>query len=105
MRSTIAIERLLREQYHPCPTGLHVCGIDDEGNRPVGPHFTVLNLVAADADAARRLFDAGKIECAANEDVESDFIVDLMIDGDHVDDFPMMRQMLERLRIVAGASL
>jgi hypothetical protein len=80
-------------QYHPCETGLHVCGIDDDAGLPCGPHFTVLN-VPLPKDRARAVFDVAKAQFACTA-AEGDVLVDLKIEGDVIADFWMRRQMVE----------
>jgi hypothetical protein len=94
------IAREFREQYHPCNTGLHVVGIDDDNPALLhGPHFTIENVRARDEAHARKMFEAARAECAATPgDEPCDLLVDLRVDGDHIDEFPMMRQMLDRLK-------
>lgn len=74
--------------YFPCCTGLHLCGstIDDE--QP----YTAANFPARDYAGAREMFAAAKAaaECCGDE---ADFCCDLMIGGDHVDDFWTNRQL------------
>lgn len=79
--------------YQPCGTGVHVCGQHPDGDNCL----TVLNLPARGTAEAVALFDRAKAELAEPDDVESDFIVDLMINGDCDRDFRMNRQMLDRL--------
>ena len=81
-------------QYHPCDTGLHVCGINDERPLPAGPHYTLLN-VPLNAGDARRIFDRLKPVFEVSDD-EGDVLVDLFIHGSTEDDFWMRRQMFER---------
>ncbi len=85
--------------YAPCQSGLHVCGADEdanefftEANHPLGPTKAIL------------LFERAKAECAAREGEPTDFVVDLMRDGDIVEDFPISRQMLPRLAALADAA-
>jgi hypothetical protein len=80
-------------QYHPCDTGLHVCGIDDDARLPCGPHFTVLNIAISEAEA-RVTFDAAKLTFACTKD-ESDVLAELRVNGDTIADFWMRRQMVE----------
>lgn len=100
-RKSIELSRALREQYHPCSTGLHVVAINEDAKSEVGPHFTVVNLPAIDEATARVLFDRARADLVADDDVDPDLLVDLQVNGDHVDDFPMMRQMLPRLYALA----
>lgn len=83
--------------YQPCTNGLHVCGIHpDESN-----FLTVCNLPTATPRAARDLFERARLECAATEGEPCDLVVDLQQRGDCSEDFPMTRQMLDRLRALA----
>ena len=95
-----------RAQYHPCETGLHVVGIDDDSHddsREFGPHRTEANYHFGRAEDARAMFTAARIECAEGDEVNSDLIVDLMIGGVTENEFGMMRQMLPALhRSVTG---
>jgi hypothetical protein len=86
-------------QYHPCETGLHVCGIDDDAGLLCGPHFTVLNLLFS-VDAVQAAFDAAKQSFSCGDD--GDVLVDLMIDGEAIDDFWMRRQMVEVMQREIG---
>ena len=52
-------EAAYRQQYHPCDTGLHVCGLADDDILACGAHFTVLNLPMR-SDAARSFFEQAK---------------------------------------------
>ncbi len=89
--------RGLQAQYHPCDTGLHICGVDDDNEAlRYGPHFTVLNLPLNEGDA-RALFARAEAELAHDDMATADLIVDLCIDGSTEENFPMMRQMLDRL--------
>lgn len=89
-------EKAVERQYHPCRTGLHFCGIDDDADLVAGPHFTVANVVAT-PEQARALFAFGKAEFEVPDD-EGDVLVDLMIAGACEDDFFMRRQMVERFQ-------
>lgn len=84
--------------YRPCKTGVHVCGQHPDGDNCM----TVLNLPAPSPAEAIALFSKAKAELAEAENADTDFIVDLMINGDCDCDFPMNRQMLERLRALAA---
>lgn len=80
-------------QYHPCETGLHVCGIDDDAGLLCGPHFTVLNVPLPEDDV-KAAFDSAKMEfeCLG---ADGDVLVDLIVSGDILDNFWMRRQMVE----------
>lgn len=82
--------------YRPCTTGLHVCGVFEEGH---GGFFTERNFALGSREAATRLFKAGQVEFGSGDD--GDFIIDLMIDGDLMDTFYIRRQMLDRLAALA----
>ncbi|MHC3128153.1 hypothetical protein OB03_13110 [Brevundimonas sp. GN22] len=86
--------------YRPCFNGIHVCGVHPDGDNCL----TVLNL-PLEHGAARSLFDAAKAELSEPDKDESDFIVDLCVDGDINEDFRMNRQMLGRLRSMADAMM
>lgn len=84
------IEQADRE-YHPCTTGLHVCGIiaDELGERPL----TLANVVGVD----ERQFDILETHYALPEGEDPDCIVDLCVDGDIIRDFGIRRQSLDAL--------
>jgi hypothetical protein len=86
--------------YTPCEHGLHVCGFHPDGEN----FLTVMNLPATTAALARAVFDAARAE-VAGEDSDRDLVVDLMQHGACEADFPMNRQMLERLAHLWAASL
>lgn len=81
----------MRERYNPMP-GIHVCGIDQEGEE----FFTQANFPGA----SREQFLRAKAELASDGD-HHDFIVDLVgVNGDIAEDFPINRQMLDRLTVM-----
>jgi hypothetical protein len=82
------------EIYNPCRDGIHVCGIDPA----VELHFTEVNIPWA----SRADFDRVRAECACRDGDPDDFMVDFMCAGDILDDFPMSRQMLNRLVSMVG---
>ena len=86
----------MSERYHPCRTGLHVCGADHDANE----FFTQANHPPAPS-AARAVFQQARDELGQPEGQLFDFVVDLMIDGDIADDFTISRQMLARLAAMA----
>jgi hypothetical protein len=86
------------DAYHPCRTGLHVCGADAEGVSPI----TVLNLPTVNASHARALFERARAQFASAAGEPFDVMVDLMTAGDCDIEFPMTRQMLARLEAFAG---
>ena len=82
-----------RREYHPCGTGIHLCGqIEDEHDeRPL----TLGNFPAKSSEDARRLFAALRSEFEEDQD---DILVDLMVDDCMCEDnFHMTRQMIPRL--------
>lgn len=85
--------------YNPCSVGLHVCGSQDIDGYDAAA--TVANFPVRSPDEARRVFAIAKAELAESGD-DFDMVVDLNVGRDdlHVDDFPMRRQMLERLRTI-----
>lgn len=83
--------------YQPCRIGLHVCGQHPDGDNCL----TVLNLPTRNKSEAVDLFERAKADLAEPDKSESDFIVDLVIDGDIDRDFRMNRQMLDRLKSIA----
>lgn len=85
--------------YQPCWTGVHVCGQHPDGDNCL----TALNLPTRGTAEAVALFERAKAELAEAEDGESDFIVDLVINGDIDRDFRMNRQMLDRLKALSAA--
>lgn len=85
--------------YQPCNLGVHVCGQHPDGDNCL----TAANYPRRSVSAARSLFDLAKAECAIAPGEPRDLVVDLMVDGDIVDDFLMSRQMLERLTALAGS--
>lgn len=91
------------EQYYPCSCGVHICGIapDEQG------FLTIANIPAANGDEARRVWDACRAEAEAAEGDGRDFCVDLNIGPyiEHVDDFWLSRQMLERCLAAGRAAL
>lgn len=82
-------QRRFLAQYNPCDNGLHVCGFREDGE--FGPHVTEANFPGVGRDA----FDVLKAEFA---DDDYDLLIDLMDNGDIVDDFGIKRQMLEPMR-------
>ena len=96
-------EAAVDRQYHPCETGLHVCGIDDDAGLPFGPHFTVINLPMA-VSVARDAFERARVAFEVPDD-EGDVLVDLQIEGSTEDNFFMRRQMTGPLqRSIADVS-
>jgi len=94
----------MTEFYHPCLTGLHVCGATIDECEP----RTERNIYAQSADEARRMFEAARAEAEAlpgelDDRGLGDFTVDLFIGGDCSDDFQIKRQMLERMSAAARA--
>lgn len=89
------LEKANRE-YHPCDCGVHICGHieDDDGERP----FTLANFEAKTEMEAKALFERLR-QFAACPGEPEDCCVDLNIgrDHQHVDDFCITRQMLERI--------
>ena len=81
-------------RYEPCEYGLHLCGFYDDGEG--GQPYTALNIIADDADQARAMFEAAKAE-AGDTEADPDFVCDLMLGGDAVEDFSTNRQMVQRL--------
>lgn len=82
------------QQYHPCETGLHVIGFNDD--LPFGPHFTICNVPLSEA-GARSSFLAARSAFEVTEP-DGDLIVDLMVDGSCEDNFFMRRQMVEPMQ-------
>lgn len=80
--------------YQPCENGLHVCGFHPDGLN----FLTVANIRTPNAEAAKGLFERARLECCAEDGEPVDLIVDLQIEGECDRDFPMTRQMLERLQ-------
>jgi hypothetical protein len=74
--------------YDPCTHGLHVCGQFEN-------HFYTVCNIPLPKKHARAVFEAMKNTLGELED--ADFTVDLQMDGDHLEDFQMHRQMLNRL--------
>lgn len=79
--------------YQPCQLGLHVCGMHPNGD----DFLTVANLPVETPAKARALFDLAKANLASADDQPRELVIDLQNDFDTVEDFPMSRQMLERL--------
>lgn len=78
--------------YDPPRNGIHLCGQTDDGEQP-----TTVARYPMPADTARRLFALAREAAAtASEEEGEDFIVDLCIDGDIVDDFTTTRQLWPR---------
>lgn len=86
--------------YQPCVNGLHVCGLHPDGDN----FLTIANLAVRTPQEARALFDRVKVEIACTPGEDGDFVVDLQTDGDCEADFPMNRQMLDRLRILSATA-
>lgn len=81
--------------YQPCLYGVHVCGPHPDGINCLSE----ANFPALNEKGARALFAKARAEFEARDGEPDDLIVDLMIDGDILEDFPMSRQMLGRLRL------
>lgn len=83
--------------YMPCDNGVHLCGQTDDGEQPV----TLQNYPFP--HNARHMWQAAKdvAECPYGE--PHDFVVDLMIGGDLVDDFCSNRQLWPRALAVWAA--
>lgn len=88
-----SIDQRGNSNYAPCRTGLHLCGATPDGEQP----YTAANFPADGRSDAMLMFDAAKAiaECGKEE---ADFCCDLMINGDHVDDFWTNRQLFPALR-------
>lgn len=80
--------------YHPCQTGIHVCGQGVSGGRDVPT--TVQNFPILDHCSARRVFEKAKVALFAPSDPD-DLCIDLMIGDDLADGFHICRQLLPRL--------
>lgn len=79
--------------YQPCRHGLHVCG-----QHPDGDNFlTIVNLPVMFAADSQALFDAAKALFATTTGEPQELVVDRQTDFDTHEDFPMSRQMLDRL--------
>lgn len=84
----------MAERYAPTAFGLHVCGSDDAAYEFV----TVANFPARSAREARAMFEQAKAECAAIEGEPCELVVDLCLGHNEIpEDFPITRQMLDRL--------
>lgn len=78
--------------YAPCRNGIHICGIDDARDEFV--------TVANHPGVSRSLFDKLRNEFAIDDD--PDVVVDLMVDGDIVDDFRARRQSLAAIAAMSA---
>ncbi len=98
MRQASKAIREAAEIYHPSFPGVHVCGADPTETFPI----TVADFPLRTDAEARRLWGLCRDECANADGEPYDLVVDLNF-GEHdecVADFPMSRQMLDRLRAV-----
>lgn len=84
--------------YHPCFTGLHVCGKSADEIEPV----TVANYPLRRRTAARSAFEQAKRELGDLPADEADLIVDLQERGDCAHTFGIRRQDLPALARIAG---
>jgi len=92
--------RRYNEQYHPCETGVHVCGLRDGAE--FGPHVTEVNL----PPVPLAMFENIKAEYDEADSNDYEVIVDLMEGGSCIDNFGVKRQMLDRiLRDLSGPPL
>jgi hypothetical protein len=80
------------KKYHPIDNGVHVCGVSYERDQS-GEFCTVANFPHSDP---RALF--GAFREYATTSGEGDVVVDLVIDGDTVDDFWARRQSVELMQ-------
>lgn len=95
MRLTREAIKAARDRYHPCRTGIHICGVDDEANE----FFSEANYPLRSPHVARLTFSVAKV-CRSRQGDPQDFVVDLMIDGDIIEDFYCSRQMLNRIATI-----
>lgn len=78
-------------QYHPCETGVHVCGLRDDAE--FGPHVTEANL----PPVSLAMFEKIKADYDEPDSNDYEVIVDLMEDGSCLTNFGVKRQMLNRV--------
>lgn len=79
--------------YQPCQHGLHVCG-----QHPDGDNFlTIVNLPVRTAEEGQALFNVAKAAFATTSGEPQELVIDRQADFDTHEDFPMSRQMLDRL--------
>ena len=76
--------------YQPCANGIHICGIKRLEDGYEVP-YTVANFQTDDVASFRSLYEVKESECG-------DYVVDIMKDGDLIDDFTTNLQMIGAMK-------